>query len=189
LEGTSLCYIYAIRKEDGNSLHKIETPQHLQLPYLPDKIISDIKLKDFIRKKLPDYMVPEKIVQIEKIPLTANGKVNKKALSHLSGADLDTRPEYIAPGNELEQKLCDIWQNVLGKEKIGINESFFEMGGNSMKVVELFRQINIYYPETINVTDLFDNTTIIRQAEFISSRNNSSKRQPEEAQVIEEIEL
>ncbi len=187
LEGTSLCYIYAIRKDDVNKLHT--TSQNLQLPSLPDKLISDTGIKDFIRKKLPDYMVPERIVQIERIPLTPNGKINKKALGNIPGADITTRAEYTAPGNELEQKLSGIWENVLGRQKIGTNESFFEIGGNSLKVVELFRQINIHYPGSINVTNLFDNTTIVKQAEFISSKDRSSKAQPREEQIIEEIEL
>ncbi|MGB8194585.1 MAG: amino acid adenylation domain-containing protein, partial [Chitinophagaceae bacterium] len=189
LEGTTLCYVYAIRKGDKARLNKGKKQRSLHLAALPDKIISDASLRDFIRKKLPDYMMPARIIQIEKIPLTGNGKINKKALRHLSSTGIDSTRAYIAPGNEIEQKLADIWQNVLGKEKIGTNDSFFEMGGNSLKVVELFRQVDIFYPGSINVTTLFDNTTISKQADFISNKSHSSQKRADEAQIIEEIEL
>ena len=119
--------------------------------YLCAYVVSDRKyrisgLRESLSKELPDYMMPSYFVQIEKIPLTPNGKVDGKALP---GPGIKKSDEYEAPRDEIEKKLVDIWSGVLGieKEKIGINDNFFHLGGHSLKAnllaTKIFKEFNV----------------------------------------------
>ncbi|WP_145336768.1 phosphopantetheine-binding protein, partial [Paenibacillus xylanexedens] len=92
-------------------------------------------------RSLPEYMVPSYLVEVEQIPLTANGKVDRKALPEPQGL-LQTTSEYVAPRSETEAKLAEIWQDVLGlSHPVSIREDFFELGGHSLKATQLMARI------------------------------------------------
>ena len=92
-----------------------------------------------MKEKLIDYMIPSILIKIDKIPITINGKLDIKALPEpeFSG----NLNNYIAPRNEIEEKLIGIWQDVLGIEKIGITDNFFELGGHSLKITKMLYKI------------------------------------------------
>jgi thioesterase domain-containing protein/acyl carrier protein len=118
--------------------------------------ISELKL--YLGKGLPAYMVPAYFVQLEKFPLTANGKVDIRALPE--PAVVPGR-NYIAPGNELEEKLVNIWKEILGKDiEVGVADNFFELGGNSLSLMQLASKINKAFKVEIPVSRLFKETTI-----------------------------
>ena len=117
---------------------------------------------------LPNYMIPSFYIPIDAIPLTTNGKVNKKELPN---PDTSTRirKEYVAPSNDVEVALVEFWQEILNIDGIGVQESFFELGGNSLKVVKLFEKIkNNIYPD-ITIGQLFSNPTINQQSKLIQN--------------------
>jgi hypothetical protein len=90
-------------------------------------------LRSFLKEKLPEYMVPSAFVMLDALPLTPNGKVDRKALPDpdsiplFSGRKLQSH--YVAPRDELEQTMVDIWQDLLGIKQVGIHDNFFELGG------------------------------------------------------------
>ena len=88
------------------------------------------ELQGFLRNKLPEYMVPAVFVQLESLPLTANGKVDRRSLPLPEAAEKMTATEFVAPQTELEQTMAGIWQEVLQVEKVGIHDNFFDLGGN-----------------------------------------------------------
>ncbi|MEM9338700.1 MAG: amino acid adenylation domain-containing protein, partial [Bacteroidota bacterium] len=98
-------------------------------------------LQDQLQQKLPEYMVPRWWVALEEMPLTVNGKLDRKALPDLDHSALLTKG-YAAPGTELEMALTEIWQELLGIEKVGIYDNFFELGGHSLLIVHLISSIN-----------------------------------------------
>ncbi|KMN22091.1 non-ribosomal peptide synthase/polyketide synthase [Pseudomonas helleri] len=106
---------------------------------------------------LPDYMVPNHWVSLERLPLSPNGKLDRKALPH---PDISTVQQgYVAPASELEQRLAEIWQQVLGVAQIGVDDNFFALGGDSIisiQVVSRARQAGI----TFSPRDLFQHQTI-----------------------------
>jgi len=116
-------------------------------------------LKKFLQEKLPDYMVPGFYVELEKLPLTPNGKVDRKVLPGISGDDI-MRNEYVAPRNEVENKLVLIWQEVLGIQKIGATDNLFELGGNSLSATRLISLIHNEFEVKITINDLFKNRTL-----------------------------
>ena len=135
--------------------------------YLCAYIVSDRDLtvqdiREFLSIELPDYMIPAYFVQLDKLPLTPNGKLDKKALPEPDGS-VGTGVEYTAPGNETEEKLVDIWKEVLGIEKIGTNDNFFDLGGNSLLMMKVISKICSSFnvsEEKITVMTMFTYPTI-----------------------------
>ena len=114
------------------------------------------ELKQVLRQRLPDYMVPTAIISLESLPLTPNGKVDRKALLP---PDLGEFPahEYVAPETETERKLVDIWSKVLSipAEKIGIHDNFFSLGGHSLAVVRVVAAMKISFHVVISIKAFF----------------------------------
>jgi len=103
-----------------------------------DKKTSQADLRAFLKKQLPDYMVPAIWIFIEKIPLTANGKVDRRALPDPESLGRDRlETKYIAPRNEKERVLAGVWQDILKLKKVGIKDNFFELGGDSIVGIQL----------------------------------------------------
>lgn len=124
--------------------------------------LQPVALKIFLQKSLPDYMIPSLFIPIEQIPLTLNGKVNRKVLEQqeiVYGGD----KEYRAPDNEVEKNLVRIWKEVLGLDKIGVSDNFFELGGDSIKSIQVIskaNQMNIH----LTTRQLFEYQTIEKLA-------------------------
>jgi amino acid adenylation domain-containing protein len=126
-------------------------------------------LKSFLRDSLPDYMIPVACVQLEAIPLTANGKINRKALEQ-QPVTLSSERDYIAPGNDLEQELARIWESVLGISRAGGQDNFFELGGHSLLTVQLVNQINqLPGISKVNPVDIFKYPTIKGLAGYLQT--------------------
>ncbi|UCH97422.1 MAG: amino acid adenylation domain-containing protein, partial [Candidatus Aminicenantes bacterium] len=116
-------------------------------------------LREFLSKDLPGYMIPAYFVFLEKVPLTPNGKINRKALP---APQLEPGEEYTAPRNPLEKKLTEIWARVLEIEKdlIGIHHNFFQLGGHSLRAVILLSRIQKEFNVKIPLAEIFRTPTI-----------------------------
>ncbi|CAL2092255.1 amino acid adenylation domain-containing protein [Tenacibaculum sp. 190524A02b] len=123
-------------------------------------------LKSKLSEVLPDYMIPSLWVVLEEIPLTSNGKLDRKALPEPDAFKLSTK-EYISPRNNKESQISAIWKELLNIEKIGVYDDFFELGGHSLLVVQLISRLQKegYH---IEVKDIFENPTIAAIGEKIS---------------------
>lgn len=115
-------------------------------------------LKMYLSVNLPNYMIPSYFVELEKMPLTPNGKVNKRALS----TDIKIEKDYVAPSNKIEQELIKVWSDILNidQKDISVNSSFFELGGHSLKVTNLVSRIEKDFGIRLSVSDFFNYTTI-----------------------------
>ena len=119
-----------------------------------DKLSEDTILS-YLATKLPDYMIPTTVIHLDKLPLTLNGKLDRKALPNpILGSNTDS---YVAPRNELEIKLRDIFASVLGlkTDKVGINDDFFKLGGNSIMAIKLVNNINQCFKTSVRIIDIF----------------------------------
>ncbi len=126
------------------------------------------ELRAYLSQQLPSYMVPTYFVKIDSIPLTAAGKVDLKKLPMPT---LTFEEEYVAPRNEVEEKLTDIWVEVLGlkKEKIGINANFFDVGGHSLRATFLAASIQKHFNVQLPLVKIFESPTIRSLAEVIKN--------------------
>jgi hypothetical protein len=98
-------------------------------------------LRAFLQEKLPDYMVPSAFVFLDALPLTANRKVDRRALPLPDQLRPDLRVEYVAPRTSIEQLLAEIWSDALGIEKVGIYDNFFELGGHSLLATQVISRV------------------------------------------------
>ncbi|MCH6257181.1 amino acid adenylation domain-containing protein [Puniceicoccaceae bacterium K14] len=127
-----------------------------------------LSLKALLNESLPPYMVPSYFVFIEAIPLSANGKINRKALPEPSDS-LALEAEYIAPRDTMEGTLVGIWESLLGTQGIGIEHDFFELGGHSIKAIQLLGKINHAFGSNLGVGDLYQTSTIRALADSLKS--------------------
>ena len=131
--------------------------KYLVAYYTSDKgnKLNEDNLLTYVSTKLPEYMIPTAIVHMDKLPLTLNGKLDRKALPDpVLGSDKDS---YTPPRNELETKLCDIFADVLGLDvsKVGIKDDFFKLGGDSINAIKLVNRVNNDTSINISIADIF----------------------------------
>ncbi len=124
------------------------------------------ELKEYLAHTLPGYMIPSYFMELEKLPLTPNGKVDRRALPEPVVKAVET---YIAPGDEVQERLAEIWSSVLGVGAggIGIDDNFFHLGGHSLKAVSLSSQIHKALDVRVPLDVLFQTPTIRGLAQYI----------------------
>lgn len=129
------------------------------------KTIDKTEVKEVLLKQLPDYMIPTHIIQLEKMPLTLNGKVDRKALPEPN--DIEDESQCVAPRDQLESKLVELWAEILGLKQIGINRDFFQLGGHSLKAALLVSRIQKELKVDFQLNEVFRARTIEEQANSI----------------------
>jgi amino acid adenylation domain-containing protein len=127
------------------------------------------EVKKSLLDKLPEYMVPAQLLQIEKIPITNNGKLDKKALKLLNTEDIVPEEEFVAPKNETEEKVQTIWKKLLEIETIGTHDNFFRLGGHSLHLMRLINEFNKVFSVKLGLRQLYKNPTIETQAVLIKA--------------------
>ena len=119
----------------------------------------------YLKEKLPAYMVPVLWVQMDSLPLTPNGKINKKALPDPGNIVVTTT--FVAPRNEMEAQLQEIWQGLLGVEQVGIHDNFFELGGHSLLAMRLVSSIRKKLQVELAIREMFTHASIASLADFL----------------------
>ncbi len=134
------------------------------------------ELKRMAKEMLPDYMVPSAFVFLDALPLTPNGKLDRQALPTDSESQAVFEGAYTAPRTEIEAELVDIWSELLAikRERIGIHDDFFALGGHSLLTVRLLTQMRKQFKKNISLAAIFQGRTIAALAEMVSRRNESS---------------
>ncbi|WP_438711358.1 amino acid adenylation domain-containing protein [Aquimarina muelleri] len=172
-----------LAKEDASGSKQL-------IAYIVSKEFGDINsikegLMLVLEEKLPAYMVPNLYVKLDTIPLTTNGKIDRKALPVPDV--LSRQKEYIAPSTETEKQLAEIWQEVLGIEKIGIKDDFFELGGNSLNAIKINSRIKKKLDLDMEIKNLFLFDTIVDLAFQIDFSKNQKeiKTDNQELKMIE----
>lgn len=121
--------------------------------------VSIENIKNSLAQRIPEYMIPSRIIQLEKMPLTQNGKIDRKALMEIEG-EVTCPDNYVPPRNEIDEKIIEIWSDELYVKNIGINDDFFSVGGNSIKALIITEKINNALNCQLEIGDMFDNPTI-----------------------------
>jgi amino acid adenylation domain-containing protein len=130
------------------------------------------ELKEYLGLTLPGYMIPSYFVSLEKMPITSGGKVDKKMLASIA-ANMKTGREFVPAQTDLQKKIASIWQEVLGITSVSITDNFFDLGGNSLKLITLNRQLNEALEMNVPVVEMFKYTTIETFLDFIETRNKA----------------
>jgi amino acid adenylation domain-containing protein len=135
----------------------------------------DVKdLQHALRKTLPAFMLPARYVHLDEIPLTSNGKVDRMGLPDPEGNELSVEKDYVPARNETEEKLVLLWQEVLGGGKVGVKDSFFEIGGHSLRATRLVSLIHKTFEVNIGLKEIFDTVVLEDQAKLIAQARKNS---------------
>ncbi len=134
------------------------------------------ELRSFAKDKLPDYMLPSFFVPLERIPLTPNGKIDKRALPLPEQSRSDSAQTFVAPHTEVEEMLATMWGELLGRTQIGIHDNFFELGGHSLLATRVVSRIRDTFQVWLSLRSFFEKPTVAALAELVAS---AAKESPE----------
>ncbi len=148
--------------------------------------VSVTELRAHLRERLPDYMVPWSYEYLERLPLNANGKVDREALPE-PAILAEAGEEYVAPRTPAEEVLCGIWSEVLSVERVGVNDNFFALGGHSLLATQVAARINEAMKVQLLVRHVFESPTVAEMAQYIESLKQSEEENPE--QITEVFDL
>lgn len=135
--------------------------------YTAEAALETAELRAFLSSMLPDYMVPAVFKKLEKLPLTTNGKVDRRALPALD--EIVSSKLYIRPVTDAQQRMAALWQEVLGQERIGLEDNFFDLGGQSLKAITLLTRIHQEFQIELGLRDIFQAVTLKDLTEAVSS--------------------
>jgi len=130
----------------------------------PETQLGVSELRNFVKVRLPDYMMPQAFVFLDELPLTPHGKVDYRSFPPPDGAYPELENSYVPPRTEVEQGLVEIWEEVLGLEKVGIHDSFFERGGHSLLATKLIARVQKRFQVQIPLRSLFQAPTVAELA-------------------------
>ncbi|WP_261595464.1 non-ribosomal peptide synthetase, partial [Pseudoalteromonas holothuriae] len=170
-DGVNEAVIIALDSEVGGGDKRLVAYVTMDDVYLQSPETAD-SLRVVLSKELPDYMVPSAIVVLMQFPLTPNGKIDRKSLPQ---PDMSERKQtYIAPTSVLEKRLCMIWQEVLGVERVGITDNFFALGGQSLLAIRVVNKIQAITGEVVHVVILHDKPTITELDDYLKKNYTGS---------------
>jgi amino acid adenylation domain-containing protein len=154
---------------------------------------SSDELRRFLRRRLPDFMVPSAFVTVTTVPLTSNGKVDRRALPPPETSETGFRTNYVAPQTPTEEVLAGIWAELLGVERVGIHDNFFELGGHSLMVTQVLARLRECLHLELPLQRLFEQATIAELGEYIETIHWAQQQNPQlpaaAADDREEIDL
>ncbi|HEX8853094.1 MAG TPA: amino acid adenylation domain-containing protein, partial [Pyrinomonadaceae bacterium] len=133
-----------------------------------ERTLDAAEVRSFLRERLPDYMIPTQLVLLDAFPLTPNGKVDRRALPAPEEARTSSESDYIAPETAAEKALAEIWQQVLGVERVGLRDNFFDLGGDLLRAAILVNRLQERLGDFVYVVALFEAPTVASLAAYLS---------------------
>jgi acyl carrier protein len=130
-------------------------------------------LRQYLKGRTPAYMVPDTFVSLDTLPLTTNGKIDRARLAELAKTDRQSDDTFVAPRTELEEELASIWVEILKVEHVGINDNFFDAGGNSLLVVQVQHKLQEATGSPISIVELFMHPTVRSLAAYLDQRQGT----------------
>jgi SAM-dependent methyltransferase/acyl carrier protein len=138
-------------------------------------------LRDFLKAQLPEYMTPNEFVLLDAMPLTPNGKLDRKALPAPDHSQKDLLGTYTPPTTPVEETLCGIWCDVLGLEQVGVKDNFFDLGGHSLLATQVISRLRAAFDLNLPLRSLFEAPTVASLATFVETMRWAS--QPQQAKT------
>jgi len=159
--------VVTVRKRDDGD-------QFLTAYLVAERQLISSELREYLAKELPDYMIPSYFVHIDKIPLTHNGKVDKKILQSY-GIPMDLGNNYEPLDNQTEEFIASLWKDVLHIDKLGALDNFFDVGGHSLHIIRINEKLKAYFQKDIPVVALFRYPTIRSLAQYLENKTKENE--------------
>ncbi|MBY0273555.1 MAG: amino acid adenylation domain-containing protein, partial [Alphaproteobacteria bacterium] len=171
--------VVVIVQEDGDNKYLIAYLVNSEKASLPEEQGQYIdEARSYLKERLPDYMVPSYFMVLPELPLSSNGKIDRKALPALDKEQRQVGQTYEAPSNETEKKLADIWSTLLQVETIGVHDNFFALGGHSLLGIQLMSRIRQAFSKNITLKNLFENPTVAGLAKVLGGKEEKTRTAP-----------
>jgi amino acid adenylation domain-containing protein len=132
------------------------------------------RLRNHLRERLPDYMIPSVFSSLETAPLTPSGKIDRRSLPEVDKSRPALFQDYVAPSTPTEEMLAQIWRELLGLSRVGVNDNFFDLGGHSLLLVQAQNKIKQVFGRDLSVVELFDFPTINSLAAHLCQLSGNS---------------
>lgn len=177
LKGTDRHNLYALRRgaESQRSAAANQQPRNGHSFISQAAILTTSDLQDYVKERLPAYMVPSALVLLNELPLTRNGKVNREALPAPEALRPELRSNYAAPQTKVERTLAAIWQRALGVEKVGVHDNFFDLGGHSLLMVQVHSRMRDVLDKNVSMIEMFQHPTINSLAKHLSQEQPQAR--------------
>jgi amino acid adenylation domain-containing protein len=146
------------------------------------------ELKGHLRERLPAYMAPEDILILKEMPVTANGKIDRKRLPAAESASRHTDRQYVGARTPVEEILVEIFEDVLNLERVGIHDDFFEIGGHSLLATRVISRVRSAFDVEIGVRSIFDETTVAKLAESLIAHEPNPGQTEKIAQILKRLD-
>jgi len=163
-----------------------DTTPELYCYYISDHVINRNDIVHFLLDRLPRYMIPSFFKRVSQFPMLANGKINKMAFDQSEYMVEDEEKEIALPSDEVEAKLLTIWKSILTTDRVSVYDNFFEIGGDSLKIVQLQNALKTNVSEHISVLALFRYPSIHSFAKYLRSQGISEQEPVSETQPAPE---
>lgn len=170
LRETELCYIYAIRPSAARpqlAAQRAALAHVRPLPPVPEDILTPASLHGYLKERLPPYMIPSAFTLLDKLPLTSNGKIDRQALPLAAAGSRRAAAGLAMPKSETERKIAAIWAGLLKVERVGVDDDFFELGGQSLMAIRVVSRIRETFAVNLPLRNLFDHPTVAGLAEVV----------------------
>jgi len=130
-------------------------------------------LRAYLAEKLPDYMIPAAFVRLDSLPLSSNGKVDRRALPEPDGLQADSGVAFVQPETDIEKTIADVWKEALDTDRVGLDDNFFDLGGNSLRIIQVHMKLRDRVMKELALVDLFRFPTIRALSGFLSQGDES----------------
>ncbi|NEP09968.1 MAG: amino acid adenylation domain-containing protein [Symploca sp. SIO2C1] len=140
------------------------------------EVCKNDELRDFLKPRLPNFMIPSAFMMLDVFPRTPNGKIDRRALPVPDVTQPDSPTDVVIPRNQLERELTKIWEKVLGIKSIGVKDDFFDLGGNSLLAVSLIGKIQKTFDKNLSLATLFQESTIEQLAKILRQEGWSAPK-------------
>jgi acyl carrier protein len=159
-----------------------DTDLVLRLPSL----VSELRV--WLKPLLPSYMIPAAFVVLERMPLTPNGKIDRRALPAPEQVRPDLEVAFVAPRTPTEQAIAQIWVEVLGIAQVGLHDSFFDLGGHSLLAMQVLTRLRETFQLDLSLSSLFEHPSVAELAELVVGQQIADSDEDTLAQLLAEIE-
>jgi surfactin family lipopeptide synthetase C len=167
---------------DEKRLAAYIVPQSQQIDNSPTKL----QLRNFLREKLPEYAIPSAFVFLEQLPVSANGKIDRKSLP-IPTETFDLSNNYIPPTNAIEEILAGIWTKILHLQRVGIHDNFFDLGGHSLLATQVISRIREAFAIELPIRCLFESPSVAQLAQTLIERESKPGITQKRAQILQKI--
>jgi acyl carrier protein len=157
-------------------------------PAMRERRPTASELRSFVKTKLPEYMIPSVFVFMERLPLTSNGKIDRRALPLPGQSAPNTSTAYVAPLTPIERQIAEVWAEVLKLDNIGIHDNFFDLGGHSLMAMQLVSKLRERLHVELSVRSFFEAPTVTELGRLIEAIRVIGQAQQAPIDVEEERE-